>query len=148
MTDTFSVSALSDLDGLVDQLPKADAQAAQAALDRQNSLTKPPGALGHLETLAIFMASWQGIEKPQINTAQALVFAGNHGICAQGVNPFPQEVTAQMVLNFQHGGAARKARPGPAVVSHPLVSCPRYPWAALIFSISSGTALAKSATSP
>merc|ERR1711916_234978 len=74
--------------------------------ERQNSLTKPPGALGRLEELAIFMAGWQKAAKPQINKAQALVFAGNHGICAQGVNPFPQEVTAQMVANFEHGGAA------------------------------------------
>ena len=83
-----------------------DEAARRAALERQNSLTKPPGALGRLEELAIFMAGWQGTDRPQIARAQALVFAGNHGICAQGVNPFPQEVTAQMVANFQAGGAA------------------------------------------
>lgn len=52
------------------------------------------------------MAAWQGNDRPRIAKAQALVFAGNHGICAQGVNPFPQEVTAQMVANFEAGGAA------------------------------------------
>ena len=62
--------------------------------------------LGRLEDLAVFMAGWQGAEKPVIDKAQALVFAGNHGICAKGVNPFPQEVTVQMVANFQNGGAA------------------------------------------
>ncbi len=106
MTKTFTLAALADLDTLADRLPKADAAAAQAATDRQNSLTKPPGALGRLEELAIFMAGWQGVEKPAISTAQALVFAGNHGICDRGVNPFPQEVTVQMVANFEHGGAA------------------------------------------
>lgn len=83
-----------------------DHAAAQAARDRQNQLTKPPGSLGRLEDLAAFMAGWQGTPRPRIDRAQALVFAGNHGICAQGVNPFPQAVTAQMVANFEAGGAA------------------------------------------
>lgn len=102
----FSLSALSDLKTLAAALPTADTSAAEAATARQNTLTKPPGSLGRLEALAIFMAGWRGAEKPQITKAQALVFAGNHGICAQGVNPYPQEVTAQMVANFEAGGAA------------------------------------------
>ncbi len=91
---------------LADQLPVADAHAAAAARDRQNSLTKPPGSLGRLEQIAEFMAAWRGTARPEIWKAQALVFAGNHGVCAQGVNPYPQEVTAQMVANFEAGGAA------------------------------------------
>jgi nicotinate-nucleotide--dimethylbenzimidazole phosphoribosyltransferase len=87
-------------------LPLADASAREAAIARQNNLTKPQGSLGKLEDLAIFMAGWRATARPQIKTAQALVFAGNHGICAQGVNPYPQEVTAQMVGNFRAGGAA------------------------------------------
>jgi len=87
-------------------LPTFDEAAAEAARARQASLTKPPGSLGRLEDLAVFLAGWQGAERPRIDTAQALVFAGNHGICAQGVNPFPQAVTAQMVANFEDGGAA------------------------------------------
>ena len=87
-------------------LPAPDAAAAAAARDRQATLTKPPGSLGRLEDLAVFMAGWQGTPRPRIEVAQALVFAGNHGICAQGVNPFPQEVTALMVENFARGGAA------------------------------------------
>lgn len=83
-----------------------DHAAAAAARARQDSLTKPPGALGRLEELAVFMAGWQGCARPRIARAQALVFAGNHGICARGVNPFPAEVTAQMVRNFEAGGAA------------------------------------------
>ena len=106
MTTISNITDLSAVAGLVEQLPAYNTEAAEAATNRQNSLTKPPGALGRLEELAIFMAGWQGVEKPQINEAQALVFAGNHGVCAQGVNPFPQEVTVQMVANFEHGGAA------------------------------------------
>ncbi|CAM4228486.1 nicotinate-nucleotide--dimethylbenzimidazole phosphoribosyltransferase [Palleronia rufa] len=87
-------------------LPAFDTAAAQAAQARQMTLTKPPGSLGRLEELAIFMAGWHGTARPRIERAQALVFAGNHGICARGVNPFPQEVTAAMVANFRAGGAA------------------------------------------
>ena len=83
-----------------------DETAATAARARQDSLTKPPGSLGRLEELAVFMAGWQGRARPRIDRAQALVFAGNHGICARGVNPFPAEVTALMVRNFEAGGAA------------------------------------------
>lgn len=98
--------ALSQVAALADTLPVADNAAQAAAMRRQDSLTKPPGSLGRLEEIAFFMATWQGTERPKADRAQALVFAGNHGICAQGVNPFPQEVTAQMVANFQAGGAA------------------------------------------
>lgn len=83
-----------------------DETAAAAARNRQAELTKPPGSLGRLEELAIFLAGWQGRARPQLDRVQALVFAGNHGICDQGVNPFPVEVTAQMVTNFKNGGAA------------------------------------------
>ena len=106
MTTISEIKSLSEISGLIAQLPTFDEATAQAATERQNSLTKPPGALGRLEEIAVFLAGWQGTDRPAINKAQALVFAGNHGICAQGVNPFPQEVTVQMVANFQHGGAA------------------------------------------
>jgi nicotinate-nucleotide--dimethylbenzimidazole phosphoribosyltransferase len=96
-----SLDAVSALD-----LPAFDEATAEAARARQGQLTKPPGSLGRLEDLAAFMAGWRGTDRPRIDRAQALVFAGNHGVCAQGVNPFPQEVTAQMVANFAHGGAA------------------------------------------
>lgn len=98
-----SLNAIADLAAT---LPVCDETSVTAARARQNSLTKPPGALGRLEILAEFMAGWRRTARPEINRAQALIFAGNHGICAQGVNPFPQEVTAQMVMNFQTGGAA------------------------------------------
>jgi nicotinate-nucleotide--dimethylbenzimidazole phosphoribosyltransferase len=100
------ITALADIPALADVLPTEDKTAAEAARARQNSLTKPPGSLGRLEQLAEFMAAWRGTARPEIWRAQALVFAGNHGICARGVNPYPQEVTAQMVANFERGGAA------------------------------------------
>lgn len=106
MTILSDINSLAAVEKLTDELPSRDADAVQAATARQSSLTKPPGALGRLETLAIFMAGWQGTARPTINQAQAVVFAGNHGVCAQSVNPFPQEVTAQMVANFEQGGAA------------------------------------------
>merc|ERR1711991_503107 len=52
------------------------------------------------------MASWQETERPKSDKAQVLIFAGNHGACDQGINPFPQEITLQMVENFNKGGAA------------------------------------------
>lgn len=101
--------AFSDLDGfrsLLRELPSADWEAAAAAGRRNAQLTKPPGALGRLEDLAIWYAGWRGTEKPVLTAPQIVVFAGNHGVAARGVSAFPPEVTAQMVLNFQHGGAA------------------------------------------
>lgn len=99
-------ASLTEIAALTSHLPAADEDARQMARARQDSLTKPVGSLGKLEELAVFMAGWRQTPRPQIGAAQALVFAGNHGICAQGVNPFPQEVTAQMVANFHAGGAA------------------------------------------
>jgi nicotinate-nucleotide--dimethylbenzimidazole phosphoribosyltransferase len=84
--------------------PDVDAQ--KGAEERNGQLTKPPGALGRLEDLAIWYAGWRGRAAPRISNPQVVVFAGNHGIAAQGVSAFPAAVTAQMVLNFQHGGAA------------------------------------------
>ncbi len=100
---------LNDLNSFRDALtsaPGADAGAIQAAQDRNSQLTKPPGALGRLEDLAIWYAGWRGAARPQINAPQVIVFAGNHGVTAQGVSAFPPEVTVQMVMNFEHGGAA------------------------------------------
>ena len=103
---TFPLNDLSDLAKLVRDLPASNPDSHEAARARQDTLTKPPGSLGRLEDLAVFMAGWQGRAVPEIGKAQAIVFAGNHGICAQNVNPFPQAVTAQMVQNFKAGGAA------------------------------------------
>jgi nicotinate-nucleotide--dimethylbenzimidazole phosphoribosyltransferase len=83
-----------------------DAAAAAAAHARQTRLTKPPGSLGRLETLAIWLAAWQGREPPSLERVGALIFAGNHGVAARGVSAYPTAVTAQMVANFAAGGAA------------------------------------------
>ncbi len=101
-----SMTALNQIVGLAPDLPAFDSDSAEAALERQNRLTKPPGSLGALEDLAAFMAGWQESARPVIGIAQALVFAGNHGICGRGISPYPQAVTAQMVANFEAGGAA------------------------------------------
>ena len=106
MTILSDISDLSTIAILARGLPVPDAASIAEAKERQTSLTKPPGSLGRLEEMAVFMAGWQRTARPAIARAQALVFAGNHGICAQGVNPFPQEVTVQMVANFEAGGAA------------------------------------------
>ncbi|CUH48100.1 nicotinate-nucleotide--dimethylbenzimidazole phosphoribosyltransferase [Ruegeria atlantica] len=100
---------LKDLNTLREALsnaPGPDGNALQGAAERNGQLTKPPGALGRLEDLAIWYASWRGDARPQISAPQVIVFAGNHGVTAQGVSAFPPEVTVQMVMNFEHGGAA------------------------------------------
>ncbi|TMV35952.1 nicotinate-nucleotide--dimethylbenzimidazole phosphoribosyltransferase, partial [Thioclava sp. BHET1] len=89
-----AATSFAELRDRLADLTAFDTEKAEAARARQMSLTKPPGSLGRLEDLAIFMAGWRGVERPRIAEAQALIFAGNHGICARGVNPFPQEVTA------------------------------------------------------
>lgn len=105
MTDTTTRS----LDGLrarLADLPTLDEAAVAAAAAREPQLTKPSGSLGRLETLAAWLAGWQGRHPPRADSVQAAVFAGNHGVAARGVSAFPAEVTAQMVANFQAGGAA------------------------------------------
>lgn len=103
---TTSFSSLAEFAAVLRKAPEVDRQALDAARDRNGQLTKPPGALGRLEDLAIWYAGWRGTPKPQINAAQVVIFAGNHGVTAQGISAFPAEVTEQMVLNFQSGGAA------------------------------------------
>src|SRR5579871_4621116 len=87
-------------------LPPANDAAAASAADRNAKLTKPPGSLGRLEDLAIWLAQWQGRDPPRLDRIEVLVFAGNHGVVAQGVSAYPAGVTAQMVANFAAGGAA------------------------------------------
>ncbi len=72
----------------------------------QDQLTKPQGSLGRLEQVAIHLAALQHRVKPQIEQPHMLVFAGDHGIVAQGVSAFPQSVTIAMLANFVQGGAA------------------------------------------
>lgn len=97
---------LADVRAMLAKLPAPDAAAIAAARVRNGQLTKPPGALGRLEQVAIWMAGWQGADKPAAQKPHIVIFAGNHGVTAKGVSAFPAEVTAQMVANFAHGGAA------------------------------------------
>ena len=73
---------------------------------RQAQLTKPLGALGRLELLAIQLAAMQGTMHPAVERVHIAVFAGDHGVAAEGVSAYPQAVTAEMVRNFARGGAA------------------------------------------
>ncbi|QIH10099.1 MULTISPECIES: nicotinate-nucleotide--dimethylbenzimidazole phosphoribosyltransferase [unclassified Pseudomonas] len=83
-----------------------DAQVVEQALARQQQLTKPAGSLGQLEPLAVRLAGLQGQLKPSLEQLWIAIFAGDHGVVAEGVSAYPQEVTGQMLLNFVSGGAA------------------------------------------
>ena len=97
----MQVKDLTEFRALLAQLPEPDQQAISAAKARDAMLTKPPGSLGRLEEIAIWYKGWCRGGPPQV-----VIFAGNHGVTAQGVSLFPAEVTAQMVANFAGGGAA------------------------------------------
>lgn len=99
-------ASLEELRALCRDLPQGDVEAAAAIDARQARLTKPPGSLGRLEALAAWLGRWQGRAMPRLDAVQTLVFAGNHGVVAQGVSAFPPSVTVQMVINFERGGAA------------------------------------------
>jgi nicotinate-nucleotide--dimethylbenzimidazole phosphoribosyltransferase len=92
-----------------------DAEAEAAARARQDTLTKPRGALGRLEDLSVWVAACQGHCPPrQFERARVVVFAGDHGVARSGVSAYPPEVTAQMVANIDGGGAAINALAGVA----------------------------------
>ncbi len=97
--------SFDDIRALMADLPQPDADALADADARDAVLTKPPGALGRLETIARWLAGWQG-HPPRADKPAILVFAGNHGVTAQGISAFPADVTHQMVANFEAGGAA------------------------------------------
>lgn len=99
-------NSLDELRAACASLPAGNEAAATAALVRQDTLTKPQGSLGRLEEIAAWLARWQGRPMPRLDKVQVVVFAGSHGVTAQGVSAFPSEVTNQMVANFAAGGAA------------------------------------------
>ena len=89
-----------------DPAREIDIAVRQQALDRQLSLTKPPGALGQLESLAVELSAMQASIQPGADEVEIAVFAGDHGVADEGVSAFPQVVTIEMVKNFIRGGAA------------------------------------------
>jgi len=101
-----SFASLSEFRSLLRAMPACDSAAMEEARAHDSILTKPPGALGRLEELAIWYRGWRSGARGEIAAPQIIVFAGNHGVAARGVSAFPAEVTAQMVANFEAGGAA------------------------------------------
>ena len=97
---------MSLLNRTIQDIRPLDADAMEAAQARQNILTKPPGSLGRLEGLSVQVAGITRQARPVIREKVIIICAGDHGVVAQGVSAFPQEVTSQMVINFLNGGAA------------------------------------------
>lgn len=91
---------------VIKQIKPLDEAAMNAARTRQSMLTKPAGSLGRLEELSIQLAGITGQAIPTIKDKVIITMAGDHGVVAEGVSAFPQDVTHQMVLNFLAGGAA------------------------------------------
>ena len=102
----MTFNTLDDIRAFCRELPQGNESARLAAMRRQKNLTKPEGSLGRLEDLAVWLAHWQGRTQPKLERIAIAVFAGNHGVAARGVSAYPPDVTAQMVQNFQAGGAA------------------------------------------
>ncbi|WP_040283111.1 nicotinate-nucleotide--dimethylbenzimidazole phosphoribosyltransferase [Tessaracoccus massiliensis] len=95
------------LDATIDAIAIISGEALDAAEERQNSLTKPPGSLGQLEVVGNKLCAIAGTCPPPVPAKPLIgLFAGDHGVWAQGVSPWPQEVTVQMALNIASGGAA------------------------------------------
>ena len=104
--DPRTAASLAEIRALLAALPAASTTARAAADAREATLTKPAGALGRLEELAAWMATWQDRHPPSLRRPRVAVFAGNHGVAARGVSAYPPEVTAEMVRNFVAGGGA------------------------------------------
>lgn len=86
--------------------PSLNPSRISRARERQAALTKPPGSLGRLEELAVTLCGQQDTDTPGVDRSHISIFAADHGVCAEGISAFPQQVTGQMVANFAHGGAA------------------------------------------
>jgi nicotinate-nucleotide--dimethylbenzimidazole phosphoribosyltransferase len=106
MTNRSAGLPFDDIRNLLKDIPGPDAGAVAKARAREALLTKPPGALGRLESLSEWLCAWQAHHPPRAERIVVAVFAGNHGVVAQGVAAYPQDVTQQMVANFQNDGAA------------------------------------------
>lgn len=102
----MTFTSFHELRAACENLPMGSDASADAVARRQDTLTKPQGSLGRLETIAAWLARWQGRDMPKLDKVKVIVFAGSHGVTAQGVSAYPSEVTVQMVANFAGGGAA------------------------------------------
>lgn len=91
---------------LHDPLPPPNAAVLAEAIARQTQLTKPLGSLGRLEALGTQLAAMQNTQQPCVEQLWISIFAGDHGVAAEGISAFPQVVTAQMLRNYAAGGAA------------------------------------------
>jgi len=106
VTTTPAIENFDQLRRALSRLPGPDTAAGAGAAAREPRLTKPAGALGRLEELSKWLSEWQGRHPPALDAPHAHVFAANHGVAARGVSAYPADVTAQMVANFEAGGAA------------------------------------------
>ena len=95
----------SELAQLIDQIKPVDPAWLTKAQERLDSLTKPPGSLGRLEELAARYVAVREEMFPPLERKRIVIFAGDHGVVAEGVSAYPQDVTYQMVYNFLRGGA-------------------------------------------
>src|SRR5437763_3694009 len=101
------MSGVSSYEAARSSVRPVDEAAARSARDHHDRLTKPQGSLGRVEGFGVQLAAIAGSDPPPLPSPAAVaVFAGDHGVVAEGVTPWPQEVTAQMVANFVAGGAA------------------------------------------
>lgn len=100
MHETLTLDWLNKMPAILDE------KSRQSAQQRQDNLTKPTGALGRLEELAIQLAAMQHTDQPAVDHVQITVFAADHGVADEQVSAYPQTVTGQMLLNFASGGAA------------------------------------------
>ncbi|MCX8506661.1 MAG: nicotinate-nucleotide--dimethylbenzimidazole phosphoribosyltransferase [Alphaproteobacteria bacterium] len=98
--------SFAEITRILNEMPGPDTVSQSATQVREQTLTKPAGALGRLEEISAWLATWQRRHPPQVTHPRVAVFAGNHGVVAQGVSAYPAHVTAQMVANFNAGGAA------------------------------------------
>jgi len=107
MTETEDTTpSFAEIRALLAELPGPSLEAQETARERQGHLVKPPGSLGRLEELAIWLAGWQGRHPPRLERPRIAVYAGNHGVAACGVSAYPAEVTKLMVQTFIAGGGA------------------------------------------
>ncbi len=105
-SDDEGLPSLEEIRRVLADLPGPDLESATAAMQREQTLLKPPGALGRLEELVQWLATWQGKAPPELTHPRIVIFAGAHGVAQRGVSAYPPAVTGQMVQAFINGHAA------------------------------------------